>query len=691
MKSTNTAFNLSSFTPIFLGVGLIGVLACAYRSKALESATFATVATAGAVFCSTSGRNAEKQSELEQLLSTKTATIDKIEADKAQLEKQLQQSHHNLISFKQQLTSIQSTLYLTAQQLQSSQDAQSQAQLDQRILEADLEQMQQNYEAACKALEDYKLEVAEQIQHEVNLQAIEQVKTIRSQELQGIWNDCDRITEQMCQINERLTQWGRKAFDRNTQHQEVLKAVAKDVNQSIEENISAFDRQRDSLIAQIEHLQEQIARLQQEQAGKLLEPELIEAGFNPAYKAANEIALAIHRNTGIALRVYAVHESEGLYSVGFGISKRGDRHAIAQTIEQVAEPIARSLNIHEITSVSGSQILEGIKLSFRLLPEPPLSDDAVYRIMTKAAEFGATLRKYHNYKTEGKPTLRVMSATGGGKAIAVKNLIASYVNQEKGYEIWLSDPQDGSEEDNWQLPKLAHNKAESQRLFKEYVSEFDARANKESSHTKTKVLGIFDEFDKNHTEKDKDSAKRIWTAIRHQNMRLVLVGQSGEVGANGWTWDEMLNCTLLYIGDGIKTAIKHHKDLGFDLTIKRELDRRYRLISNWMKEKNATLDAAKKYRVGLLICGDHWEFLEVPPAITGEIENNKSMIVSHKWQSETHDSSSQFVESKPISVVPNCPTCGQKLQSRGEKWMCVNSNHLTGKGQKTWKKDKFPG
>lgn len=44
-------------------------------------------------------------------------------------------------------------------------------------------------------------------------------------------------------------------------------------------------------------------------------------------------------------------------------------------------------------------------------------------------------------------------------------------------------------------------------------------------------------------------------------MKLILIGQSSEVGKNGWTWDEMNNCSLLFIGDAVGTAIKHAEDM----------------------------------------------------------------------------------------------------------------------------------
>lgn len=292
------------------------------------------------------------------------------------------------------------------------------------------------------------------------------------------------------------------------------------------------------------------------------------------------------------------------------------------------------------------------------LVEPP-SDKDIYRILEPAENFGTIIRKYQDHKQGGKPTLRVMGGTGGGKSLATKVIIKSYVENEDGWEIRLSDPMDGSEEDFWDIPKVATDAKSAAKAFREFVHEFDIRSANASRYPHQKVLGIFDEFDKQHDDDDKEDAKRIWTAIRHHSMRLILMGQSSQVGANGWQWDDMRNCTLLFVGDAVITACGKYKELGWDLKTKNRIDREYRQITEWMTSKNESeeLPPESQYRLALLVCGSVIKFLEIPKAVIGGIDNNRSWVVSKPWEF----SNSDWTEiQSPAEVMPTvcCTQCG---------------------------------
>jgi predicted RNA-binding Zn-ribbon protein involved in translation (DUF1610 family)/uncharacterized coiled-coil protein SlyX len=293
-------------------------------------------------------------------------------------------------------------------------------------------------------------------------------------------------------------------------------------------------------------------------------------------------------------------------------------------------------------------------------PVEPPSDKDIYRILEPAENFGAIIRKYHNHKEGGKPTLRVMGGTGGGKSLATKVIIKSYVDSEDGWEIRLSDPMDGSEEDYWDIAKVATDDRTAKKAFAEVVREFDARTVKSSRFPQQKLLAVFDEFDKQHSDDDKDDAKRIWTAIRHHNIRLILMGQSSQVGANGWQWDDMRNCTLLFVGDAVISATNKYKELGWDLKTKNRIDREYRQISEWMTDKNTAeeLPPESQYRLALLVCGSVIKFLEIPKAVIGTIDNGRSWIVSKPWEFSNPD----WTEIQhPVEVMPTlcCPHCGR--------------------------------
>jgi predicted RNA-binding Zn-ribbon protein involved in translation (DUF1610 family) len=151
-------------------------------------------------------------------------------------------------------------------------------------------------------------------------------------------------------------------------------------------------------------------------------------------------------------------------------------------------------------------------------------------------------------------------------------------------------------------------------------------------------------------------------------MRLILIGQSGEVGKNGWTWDEMNNCTMLFIGDAIATAIKHANDLGTVNQNLENIQNTYKICSDWMKDANKNFPVENQYRLALIVSGGKYEFIEIPPALKGGIENNRSSIVSQKFASlsintqnkplpNNLESTIGEVGNKVSEVEIKCPKC----------------------------------
>jgi hypothetical protein len=624
----------------------------------------------------------ERQFQLEGLTLDLEHSTQTLEAASQDFE-QLTQSHEDT---QAQVTHLQAELR-RAHETAANSDEQRQviiagltehlnaAQTKLAVTETELKGVIQNLEAKLTEFD---------VSYEKDLDAetTKRIKQVKRDNLTTWFEEFHTGQGNAIEVAERYQQITHTLYQLNVGAKQKLEEIQDYYDETIQQFLSQKQAMMQAHADEIEALNQRIAVLQQQELGRLVEPELIETGYSGIKQAANDLASAIYRMTHkqVVLRVYSVTEKEGEIKVGYGISRGADRVAMAKQIETLTEELKTRVGVHEILDVEPSSTLEGIILRFRLDPAAAFSDDVIYKYMTRASEFGAVLRKHHNSKEGGKPTLRVMTATGGGKTIAVKNLIQSYVTYESGFEIWLSDPQHGSNEDHWDIPKLATDRDSAQRLFKDFVKEFDARSQKESQHPNVPLLGVFDEFDKSHTDTDKDNAKRIWTAIRHQKMRLILMGQSGLVVENGWKWDDMLNCALLFIGDAIKTATGKSNPLSFSRQKLRGLKSDYEAIEAWIAKKNAHLSDPKKYRIALLVNGSYTEFLELPPAITGEIDNGKSRIASRKWEREsTAPSTAAEPKPEPIPASPDCPECGAMLTSKNAKtWQCKHANHPEG-------------
>jgi hypothetical protein len=372
---------------------------------------------------------------------------------------------------------------------------------------------------------------------------------------------------------------------------------------------------------------------------------------------------------------------------------RNERAILAKELNEHSEQLQQYCRcLHPISfDFDGDIGLMVATVQLKQREKTKMSIDEIYRLITPHTRFGETLRRYHDHKKSGLPTLRVMTRTGGGKQIAVKNLIQSYVNNES-FEIWLSDPQHGSDQDFWEIPKIATDTTTAVDALNSFVDEFSARKEKRSTNPKLSILGIFDECDKTYDRNQKQKISKIWTEIRHHNMRLILIGQSGEVGKNGWTWDEMNNCTMLFIGDAIGTAIKHANDLNTVAQNLETIEKTYKTVSVWMRDANQDIPVENQYRLALIVSGGKFQFIEIPPALKGEIENNRSTIVSKKFASLSINTQNQSIPNN-IEVVKDevkntivgekivCPSCSStNIGSKGTQF------HRCNTCTKTWKR-----
>ncbi|WP_414588994.1 transposase-like zinc-binding domain-containing protein [Scytonema sp. PCC 10023] len=461
-----------------------------------------------------------------------------------------------------------------------------------------------------------------------------------------------------------------KAKDVLREYEDFQKKQLENLYNSISENDNSLEEMRaqvNDLLNQLDAQHLKIAQLNQ-QIIDLKKPLKWSLAQSRELQIGNLI-IEYFWQTGIYLD--RTHSQGDVYTVKlFFQIDRNSRAIVAKELNEHSEALQTYCRVLKPVAFNWDAdiALMSATVALKQKPVEPPSDKDIYRILEPAENFGAIIRKYHNHKEGGKPTLRVMGGTGGGKSLATKVIIKSYVDSEDGWEIRLSDPMDGSEEDYWDIAKVATDDRTAKKAFAEFVREFDARSVKASLFPQQKLLGIFDEFDKQHDEDDKENAKRVWTAIRHHSMRLVLMGQSSQVGANGWQWDDMRNCTLLFVGDAVITATNKYKELGWDLKTKNRIDREYRQISEWMTAKNTDeeLPPESQYRLALLVCGSVIKFLEIPKAVIGTIDNGRSWIVSKPWEFSNAD----WVEIESLVEVMTavkCPHCGSSSWKKNGK------------------------
>jgi gas vesicle protein len=445
----------------------------------------------------------------------------------------------------------------------------------------------------------------------------------------------DKLQKQLVNVisidehNERLT----AVKDYYTKN---LKAIQNEFSQVADGVISAYKsdfaetvQEGMNQINELEKLQHEIISLN----GKLseLSKPLRFPGLSEQARIGNAI-IDFYSRLGYVLDAIDWQSTESGYKLLFHTSRNGSRFISTDLLNDGDNPaklkeVSAALNNTKFEQSDRASYFY-VNIETRKPEKKVLSVDDIRRMIEPAHKFGEVVTRYHS----SKPTLRVMTRTGGGKGIAVKNLLHHYVNNWEGWEIWLSDPQHGSFEDYWNCPKIAKSPAEARDVLETFIQEFSDRKNDQSKNADIPVMGVFDETDKTFDRKQKAGIAQVWTEIRHRKMKLILIGQSGEVGKNGWTWDEMNNCSLMFIGDALGTAIKHADDLGWSSDMKNKIPAIYAKVSEFFNSFNSDIPIKNQYRFALLVDGMRYDFVEIPPALEGSIENNKSWLVSSPWQ-----------------------------------------------------------
>jgi len=512
-----------------------------------------------------------------------------------------------------------------------------------------------------------------------------------NQRVNELTADYDALIEDSLKLKDGLAELMGRVRKKSRSNKEYLVKTIEKGNELMGNVEDKFNVERDNYANQIEILNEKVARLQQELDGILIEPEYLNVGYALHGKIANDIAKLFFELSDIPLKVLGYQQDEELTRVGYGYSKNAIASDIIQSLKNLSVDIAKGLRIHSISSVELSNISPVINLTFRKEPPKPETHEAIYKAgLIPASQFCDTVAKATDTKKKGKPTLRVMAATGEGKGIAVKNLLAYFANIE-GWEIWLSDPLHGSDEDYWDTPKIATTAKDAGKAYDLFLQLHKERKDlKQPGFTDRNVLGVFDEFDKQHSKDDKEQAKEIMTAIRHSNQRQILIGQCAEVGSNGWTWDDMKNCSLLVLGASIGSLIKHLRtDFGWSTKKVNQVKREYEKFSQWadnQNDSNPDIPDENQTRIGLLVVGDKYQFLELPIAHKGILKDGKAIFrtiltATPAQPTEKVKPIAHQALNTSLPTTQKCPNCGStNIGSNGKlRNRCRDCN-------KTWKK-----
>lgn len=248
-----------------------------------------------------------------------------------------------------------------------------------------------------------------------------------------------------------------------------------------------------------------------------------------------------------------------------------------------------------------------------------------------------------------KPTIRIMGATGEGKGVMARYLLNQLLTQQKCC-VRLHDPQDGSEQDFWGIPKVSKSGNElKQALVNIEAQMIERESNKNWAVT---TLDVLDEIDTHLESKDKKEAFiNLCSRIRHCGMKLMLIGQNPKVGRAGFEWSDMQQMICIYMGASAYDAIQANKQLH---PKKEKLSTEYTALSEYYEKVNEILDDSCKALFGLVVILSKAPFwVELPRADSVTIHVDKMLGEVATVFKITNTKSEKIDRPNRAKTVPN--------------------------------------
>jgi hypothetical protein len=260
-------------------------------------------------------------------------------------------------------------------------------------------------------IEQLQLEIEEwedQFSDRVELAADAKFQIAKKAEIQKIFAEHDAITSQAMQMFQELQQWGQKVAHGHQVKREIIKEMASNYNQNLDEFADAARTEISGYVNQIELLNEKTARLQQKLNGDLVEPEYLPVAYSVEGRIANDLAKLVFSDLQLPLAVKGFYtKPDGSTDVGYGYSRSIPPEAVVEAVKRHSEHLARRLGIHRITAVRKLEIADLIVLTFRREPAVKASDIGLY--VGSADEFV-------NYITSHPVRFRLIADPGMGKS-----------------------------------------------------------------------------------------------------------------------------------------------------------------------------------------------------------------------------------------------------------------------------------
>ncbi|NER99847.1 MAG: hypothetical protein F6J86_39595, partial [Symploca sp. SIO1B1] len=286
----------------------------------------------------------------------------------AELKTELSRVKNSLSSLKTENCNLKESLQFTQAQLAVS--SSQQAKLSEQVIE---------YE------ESYSNELESEVQQRVQEYITQDREALKSK-YRALLEEGEVIYAEAMSISEKYKAWAGEVAKRHQDRKAYIMGLTGEFNKRIGEAQGAWEVERGLLLTQIETLNEKVARLQQQLAGDLVEPELLSCRFAIPGQIANELARIIWKQFSIPLSAKGAQQrSSGLIEIGYSYSYSQPPSELVAILNRNSDSLASELGVHKITSVREHDLSPTIIVGLRR--EPEVNKDTVKLLAGSPEEF----------------------------------------------------------------------------------------------------------------------------------------------------------------------------------------------------------------------------------------------------------------------------------------------------------------
>ena len=313
-----------------------------------------------------------------------------------------------------------------------------------------LKALRKNENLLVEQIVAYEETYLNELEGEVQQRVAEYVATDRAEldaKYRSTLMEGQAIHAEAVSIAKAYEQWAEQISERHVERKNYILGLTKEFNHHIGGAQEDWETERGHLVAQIEIYTNQIARLQRKLAGDLTEPEYGQFGYAIEGKIANDIARYVWDTLQIPLTVKGYSKRpDGAVDVGYGYGRSIPVETLHRDLQRHSEDVSKTLRIHKISSIRKLEIADLLVLTYRR--EPAIKQDDLKRLLTPVDKLATQVIR----EMSRKGTVRIMGATGDGKGICARYLL-SRITLTLNWYIRLHDPQHGSDQDHWDIPK----------------------------------------------------------------------------------------------------------------------------------------------------------------------------------------------------------------------------------------------